>query len=194
MTDVTFALAAKSDQLNAADLAVPRVIRVRDVHVDPTALEQRVWVFFDGDQDRPWKPSTGMLRVLSACWGTESDDWIGQHAEIICDPSVVYGGKEVGGIRVTAVTGIDARGLDIPLSISRQKRIIWHVKNLQVQTREYPADKFDAGFDAMSEAMQSGKMSLADVIARCQKTGTLTAEQVQRLEDAAPAIAEGDEG
>jgi hypothetical protein len=38
----------------------------------------------------------------------------------------------------------------------------------------------------MAEKMANGDMTLQQVIAQCQKTGQLTAEQVTQLEQAAP--------
>jgi hypothetical protein len=56
----------------------------------------------------------------------------------------------------------------------------------------YPSNKFDTRFDAMAKAMEEGKMTLQQVIARCQKTGDLTEEQLKRLSDAAPLEVESE--
>lgn len=192
MTDITAALEAKSDQLNAVDImAADRTIRIRDVNVK--AGEQPVSVYFDGDNGRPWKPCKGMLRILAGAWGTESQNWIGKHAQLYFEPSVTYGGTAVGGIRIRKLSDIDPKGLSFTLTISRQKRIPYPVPLLVVDTTPYPADQFEAKFDAMVAAMRDGKMSLQGVIAQCQKTGTLSAEQIKRLEDAAPIEIGGDE-
>lgn len=182
------AMEAKSDQLNAVDiLGVEPVIRVRDVVVRDSR-DQPVSVYFDGDNNRPWKPSKGMIRVLCAGWGDDETQWIGKSARIFCDPSVIYAGKETGGIRVLAMSDINPRGFTVPLAISKQKRIAWTVQPLVVQQNTYPGDKFQAALPAMTQAMQSGKMSLHQVVAQCQKTGTLTNEQLAMLEQAAPQL------
>ena len=91
--DVSFALEAKSDQLNAVDImGSPLIIRIRDVKV-VQAPQQPVWVYFDGDNNRPWKPSKGMLRLLSFGWGNDSSQWIGKYAQIFFEKSVTFGGK-----------------------------------------------------------------------------------------------------
>ena len=41
-----------------------------------------------------------------------------------------------------------------------------------MQRPQYPSDKFDATFDAMVQTMQDGKMTLQQIIARCQKQET----------------------
>ena len=187
MTDVTFALEAKSDQLNAVDImAAERVIRIRDVQVKKG--EQPVWVFFDGDNKRPWKPSKGMLRILAGAWGQESKNWIGKHAQIYYEPSVIYAGKPIGGIRIRALTNIDPKGLNFSLAINRSKREPYPVPLLVVNEKPYPDAAFDKAFPAMTKKMQDGDMTLQEVIAQCQKTGTLSARQLERLEEKAPAI------
>lgn len=185
MTDVSFAMQAKSDQLNAVDiLGADRIIRVRDVRV--VKSEQPVSVYFDGDNNRPWKPSKGMIRILGAAWGTDSTAWIGRSALIYCEPSVKYAGQEVGGIRIRALSDIPAAGLRATIAISKQKREPYPVQFLNTERPSYPADKFAAALPKMVSMMQSGEMSLQSIIAQCQKTGDLTAEQLGQLEQAAP--------
>ena len=192
MADISVAMQAKSDQLNAVDImGVEPVITIRDVQVRNG--DQPVWVFYHGDNNRPWKPSKGMIRILAAGWGTESKNWIGKSVQIYCEPSVTYGGKEVGGVRIRAMSDIDKRGIKATLTISRQKREPYPVKFLDMQRPQYPSDKFDATFDAMVQTMQDGKMTLQQIIARCQKTGDLTEEQMKRLSDAAPVEIEDDQ-
>lgn len=185
MTDISFALEAKSDQLNAVDImAAERVIKIRGVEVHKG--EQPVSVYFDGDNNKPWKPCKGMLRILAASWGQDSSAWVGRSAQLFYEPTVMYGGKEVGGIRVRALSDINPKGMNFSLAINRGKREPYPVKLLTVDTRTYPADKFDGAFDAMVSAMRDDGKSLQSVIAQCQKTGQLTADQLARLEAAAP--------
>ena len=185
MADVSKALEAKSDQLNATDiLGAEPVIRIR--HVDVKGSEQPIWVFFDGDNNRPWKPSKGMLRILAAAWGRDSDAWIGKHVQLIFESTVMYAGKEVGGIRIKALSDIPAAGINCALTISKTKREPYHVPLLKVQSKSYPADKFDAALPKMAAAMKEGTMTLVQVVAQCQKTGQLTPEQLKQLEAAAP--------
>lgn len=185
MTDVTFAMEAKSDQLNALDiLGNDRVIRIRDVQVRKG--DQPVSVFFDGDNNRPWKPSKGMVRIIAGCWGTDSKNWIGKSAQIYCDPTVIYAGKPVGGIRIRAMSDIDQRGVQFTLAISKQKREPYPVQFLDTRRPAYPAEQFETALPIMAAKMQSGEMTLQQVIARCQQTGDLTPQQQSALEAAEP--------
>jgi len=185
MTDVGFALEAKSDQLNAVDImGVEPVIRIREVKVRQG--DQPVSVYFDGDHGRPWKPSKGMLRILAGAWGRDSSAWVGKYAQVYFEPSVKYAGKEVGGIRIRALSDIDQRGLSFALRINQKQTEPYHVPLLQVQSNEYPADKFAKALPVMAEKMKAGEMTLQQVIAQCQKTGQLTQEQLKQLEEVAP--------
>lgn len=185
MTDITFALEAKSNQLNAADImGCNRVITIRDVKVSKS--DQPVAVYFDGDNNRPWLPSKGMRRILAAAWGVDSSKWIGKHVELFFEPSVMYAGKEVGGIRIKSLSDISSNGLHCSLTINRQKREPYPVSLLVVEAKEYPSDRFEKALPVMAERMKAGEMTLQQIIAKCQKTGQLTNEQVKQLEAAAP--------
>lgn len=186
MADISATLEAKSDQLNATDIiGAEPVIRIREVKVNLSA-DQQVMVYFDGDNNRPWKPSKGMRRILAAAWGRDTDNWIGKYAQLMFVASVVYAGKEVGGIRVKALSDIPEAGLNCALTISKSKREPYHVALLKIKQAMYPQESFDANLGKMKEKMSSGSMTLQQVIAQCQKTGQLTPEQLKQLEAAAP--------
>lgn len=105
--DVTRAIQPKSDQLNADSLITgPRTIRIRDVTVNPDA-EQPIWIYFDGDDGKPWKPCKTAARCLASIWGANAAQWIGLHCKIYNDPTVTWAGAAVGGIRVSHMEGLD---------------------------------------------------------------------------------------
>lgn len=191
-TDISFALEAKSDQLNAVDImGADLIIKIREVRVNQG--DQPVSVYFEGDHNRPWKPSKGMLRILAGAWGRDSSAWAGKHAKLYFEPSVTYAGKAVGGIRIRALSDIPANGLTFALTISRQKREPYIVLLLKVETTLYPAERFAKALPAMTKKMQDGEMTLQQVVAQCQKTGQLTPEQLAQLEQAAPVEINEDE-
>jgi hypothetical protein len=190
MADVRGTLEAKSDQLNATDImGIDLVIRIRAVVVGG-GKEQPVAVYFDGDNNRPWKPSKGMRRVLAAGWGWESDNWVGKSVKLHFDASVKYAGKEVGGIRVKAMSDIDQRGMVVVEAINRQQRVPVNVAYLDARMPAYPADKFASALPTMAAKMQSGEMTLQQIVAKCQQTGQLTSEQLAELEKLAPVVIE----
>ena len=188
MVDITFATEAKSDQLNAVDLiGETRVIRISDVIVRH-AKEQPVWVYFDGDNDKPWKPSKGMLRVLKRGWGKDSDAWVDKYCSIYHEPSVVFQGKASGGIRTNQLSDIDSEGFVITLTISKHKREPFRVSRLERPVSMYPDDHFQKALPTMIRHMQEGTATLQGIIAQCQKTGQLTSEQMKQLEEGATVV------
>lgn len=183
--NVSEAIESKSDQLNAMDIiACERVIHISAVTV--VKGDQPVSVFFDGDNNKPWKPSLGMRRVLSTAYGLESDKWIGKHVALYFEPDVTWAGKKIGGIRVRALSDISKQGLKMSQAISRQKRVELFIDYLEPPVSEYPEAKFDKAVPTMIKMMVEGTKTLQQIIAQCQKTGTLTKDQLEYLESAAP--------
>lgn len=190
MPDISQTLEAKSDQLNAVDIiGAEPVIKIRKVEVKDNP-QQPIFIFFDGDNNRPWKPSKGMRRILAAAWGLDSDNWIGKQAQIYFEPSVKYAGEEIGGIRIKALSDIPKEGINCALTISRSKRQAYHVPLLVVEQVAYPEENFKKALPIMKKKMEAAEMSLQQVIAQCQKTGQLSESQLKRLEEAAPVEVE----
>jgi len=59
--------------------------------------------------------------VLIAAWGDQGKDWVGKIVEVYGDPTVTWAGSAVGGIRISAVSGI-AEPLTMAISSARGKR------------------------------------------------------------------------
>lgn len=139
MTDVTQAIQPKSDQLNADDLiAAPLTAIIQQVDVKQTG-EQPISVWLQGFP-RPWKPCKSMARVLATAWGTDSSAWAGQGLTLYRDPSVRWAGVEVGGIRVSHMTGLQ-QPLSLSLTASRGKRKPFTVQPLNFQQQQ-PTQEF----------------------------------------------------
>jgi len=114
----------KSDQLNYDDvMAGPLTVRVTGLAAgspdQPVIV--RVADAETGAELRDYKPCKSMRRVLIACWGDRGRDWIGRTMRLVGDPNVMFGGVKVGGIRIAAVSGIDAPRR-IMLTTTRSKR------------------------------------------------------------------------
>ena len=127
MPDISHTLIAKSDQLNAADLARPVVITVRSVRV--VDEEQPVCVDY-GENRPPWKPCKGMRRLLAQVWGTDTDTWIGHRVELFNDNGATWAGKAVGGIRVSAISGID-RGMSYNMRTSKKSHTMYKIAAME---------------------------------------------------------------
>jgi hypothetical protein len=126
--DITSTLEAKSSQLNTDDLiAGPKTITITKVSAG--SAEQPVAVSFEGDGGKPWYPCKSMRRVLVAAWGADASQYVGRRVTLFRDPTVIYGGIAVGGIRVSHLSDLDGP-LSIALTVTRQKRSPYKVQPL----------------------------------------------------------------
>jgi hypothetical protein len=116
--EVRASIVPKSDQLNADDL-VTGPITVTITGVKKGDKEQPISVEIEGHQ--PYKPCKTCRRVLIATFGDEPAAWIGQRMTLYCDPSVLWGGVKVGGIRISHLSGL-ACPRTFMLTHSRGKR------------------------------------------------------------------------
>ena len=107
--DITDALAPKSDQLDAVELVAPRTFTIdhgsklgrRDD--DGQAVVEVKLVDFP----RVWRPSKGMLDAIVQVWGTNAKEWAGHQVTLYNDTDVTFGKDKVGGVRISAMSGID---------------------------------------------------------------------------------------
>jgi hypothetical protein len=166
----------KSDQLNADDLiAGPITVTVEEV-IQRESAEQPVEIRVAGY--RPYKPCKSMRRLLIAVWGTRAADWVGRKLTLVCDPSVTWGGVAVGGIRVHAMSHIDAP-FTMALTATRGKRKPITVQPIVIQEPSF-LDRWRAEFGGAA----SDVMEVAKAIA-----GAYTAKDLAAL-DAAEANAD----
>lgn len=124
--DLSKAIEAKSDQMNAVDIAVPEVVTITEVR--PGDKDQPVWIVTAEHPGKPWKPSKTALRMLVKAWETtDGTQYVGRRVELFNDPTVTWAGEAVGGIRVSAVSHIE-KPVKLSLPVSRGKR-----KNYTIQ-------------------------------------------------------------
>lgn len=152
--DISAALVAKSDMLNASDLTgAPIVATIADVRrgdaVKPVIIDL---VGMDG---RPWKPSKGMLRVLASQWGTESSVWVGRLVKLANNPEVIYAGAPVGGVEVVAMSHIP-KAFTIPVRISQKNVKQHHVDVLAEPATEPWLAQWNAIKNALKDAGYEG--------------------------------------
>lgn len=132
MVDMSQTIAPKSDQLNADDLlAGPRTIVITRVVGCPSP-EQPVAVHFEGDDNKPWKPCKSMRRVMVAVWGADASQYSGRSIRLYRDPSVLWGGMEVGGIRISHMSHME-RDTTMALTATKKARKPYTVKVLTAQ-------------------------------------------------------------
>jgi hypothetical protein len=180
--DMRPTITPKSDQLNADDLiAGPRTVTITAVKAAPGSAEQPVAVYFEGDNGKPYMPCKSMRRVMVAVWGADASRYAGGAMTLFRDPTVTWGGMEVGGIRISHMSGMD-REMVLALTATKKARKPYRVLPLVVE-----APKDQASLVAESLA---GKFA-AVVTAQDYYTildAELTAKQMRWLKDKRPDL------
>lgn len=142
MTDLSTTIAPNSQQLNADDLiAGPRTIRITGVKQGNA--EQPIAIRYEGDDGKPYYPCKSMRRLLVGCWGPKGDAYTGRLLTLYRDPSVKWGGIEIGGIRISHMSDIDS-DVTMALTETRGKRSPYRVKRLvshPVPTSDFDLDR-----------------------------------------------------
>ncbi|MGL4486178.1 MAG: hypothetical protein ACRCUG_04120 [Yersinia sp. (in: enterobacteria)] len=129
--DLSRTIIPKSDQLNFEDVQSSSITAaIKSVRAGNS--EQPVFIDLDGYDGRPYKPSKSMRRVLIGGWGNDGHSWVGKTLTLIGDSAVKFGGVAVGGIKVSAMSDIEAN-FSLMLTTSRGKRSEHRVKKLDVK-------------------------------------------------------------
>ncbi|CAH0232704.1 hypothetical protein SRABI26_02689 [Arthrobacter sp. Bi26] len=126
--DLTQSITPKSDQLNSDDLITgPVTVTITEVRAGNA--EQPVSILLAEFPGRPYKPSKSMRRVLVQGWGSDGDTYSGRRLALFRNPEIKFGGDQVGGIEIAAMSHIPKR-LSVSLMITRGKRKPFHVQPL----------------------------------------------------------------
>lgn len=163
MSSLLPTIQAKSDQLNAVDLiGGPRTVLVTAVKVKE-GDEQPVAVSFEGDGGRPYKPCLTMRRLLANVWGGDTSAFPGRSMTLYNDPNVRFGRDEVGGIRISHMSHIDA-ARSFWTTISRGKKAQITVRPLeassgQAASQGASAEQIAAVLHDAEAAAKGGKAS-----------------------------------
>lgn len=108
MDDMTSTIVPKSDQINFDQLFFtgPMTVKITVVTLTKGA-EQPCAVNFEGDGGRVYRPCKSMRKVMVHVWGKFTNAYVGQTMTLYGDHDVAFGGKKVGGIRISHMTGLD---------------------------------------------------------------------------------------
>jgi hypothetical protein len=138
MNDMTATIAAKSDQINAADLiGISRTVTIREVRIK-AGEDQPVTILIEGDK-KAFRPCKGVRRLLVRVWGPDANKYIGQSLTLFCDPTVTWAGKEEGGIRVSHMTGLDEKIIEF-MRVSRAATKPYEILPLRAEKPAPPVD------------------------------------------------------
>lgn len=146
MVDMSRFVEAKSDQLNADDLiGIEKMLTV--TRVTGSDGDQPVSIHYEGDKGKPFKPCKTMRRVLLAVWGRNAADYVGRSMTVYRDDKVTFGGLEVGGIRIRAMSHIDKETVVVVMKTKGKKAGI-KIAPLKVEAKGDTAANWVSGFIA----------------------------------------------
>ena len=129
MTDMRPTIIPKSDQLNADDL-IGREMTITITGVEIRGgQEQPVSIHFEGDGGKPYKACKSMCRVMVSLWGADSSKYVGRSMTLYRDPTVKWGGMEVGGIRISHMSDIE-KTMTMALTMTRANKKPFTVRPL----------------------------------------------------------------
>lgn len=117
--DLTDSIAPRSDQINADDLVGgPITYTIREVI---QGKAESPFDFMLLETDRAYRPSKTMRRVIVNAWGAEATAYAGRLLTLYREPTIQFGGKTVGGIRISHLSHIDGPQ-EVMVQVTRGRR------------------------------------------------------------------------
>lgn len=183
-TDMRAVIVPKSDQLNADDLlAGPITITVNRVTIRP-GTEQPVSIYFEGDNNKPYKPCKSMARAMVSCWGPDANAYVGRSMTLYCDPKVTWAGMAVGGIRISHMSHIE-RTETLMLTATKGSRKPFIVQPLIKSAQQHKVEQSHTAvqFNVIDqdgnphdmETAENWKAQTAKIIGRFKKASEVSA-------------------
>lgn len=178
ISDLRATVVPRSDQINYEDVQSQSITAViKSVRAGNS--EQPVFIDLEGFDGRPYKPSKSMRRVLIGGWGADGHSWVGRSLTLVGDASVRFGGVAVGGIKIYAMSDVEA-DFSMMLSVSRGKRQEHRVRKLEVKPHQTPESVLN-WFSANALTMDLVKLDAAH--ARAKGAIGDDAELIGKLDD-----------
>lgn len=184
--DLSKTIEPNSQQMNADDLiSGPKTIKIRRVTASSGSKEQPISVFYEGDDGKPYMPCKSMRRVMVQLWGANAGEYTGKRMTLYRDPKVTWGGMEVGGIRISHMSDIEAPTMRLVLTESKTKRGAFTVHRLEPEKET----KKPAGDIAQARvALEGADAITVDVLLEGLRAWSWTKEEgaeIKKLSDAA---------
>jgi hypothetical protein len=163
----------RSDQWNADDfLGGPRTFTIAGAK-DGIA-EQKYDIQLEGET-RVWRPPLTMIRVILKAWGDESDEWVGRRVTLYHDATVRFGKEVLGGVRISHLSHIGDKPLNVKVTTTRGRRETVTVQPLPDAPKQAPQPARDWATEAAHLTDKDALRALwIDAKAAGADEGTLT--------------------
>lgn len=176
----------KSDRLNYEDFIMgPQDFTIARLGKKIDQGNPRLLMFFEGREETPYWASKGMLKCLSNVdgWGeSEFSEWVGRKVRLFGEPTVVYAGKEMGGIQISHISHIE-KEFTTKITLRRGLRVDFTIYPLiEEALPAYCPQKFKTNLPAWQSAIESGAATAEKIIAKLETVGTLTEEQKKQIQ------------
>ena len=188
VSDLRFTVVPKSDQLNAEQLlSGPMTVTVTGVSIGSD--DQPLIVHYEGEDGRPFKPCKTMRKVMLFAWGEDGRQWAGHSMTLYNDPTVKFGGAEVGGIRISHMTGIE-RAVKLSLTATKGKKALHTIQPLVFERRTHGPEDLDsainlaASIEQCKSAFETAYRSTKDAALRAKFKATYDTRMAQLKEAA----------
>lgn len=193
MSDMSAVIQPKSDQINADDMiGGPMTVTIESVTI-AAGTEQPVSMKLKG-MSKVYRPCKSMSRVMVQAWGADASKYAGRSMTLYRDPKVKWGGMEVGGIRISHMTGIDAP-ITMMLTQTQKARAPFKVSPLAAPT-DTPQEPENA-LALCEAAARKGAAAFrewwgSDEGKSCRVTANRNIDNLQKLAAEADAVPDDD--
>lgn len=182
VSDLRDTIIPRSDQLNA-DQLVGGPMTITVTRVSATSGDQPVTIHYQGDKGRPYKPCLTMRKVLVLAWGHDGNKWPGRSMRVYNDPTVRFGKDEVGGVRISHLSDIEA-DIKVSLAVTKGKKALYQIKRLQDGDAELTAAIREAAdAESLKAAFAAAYKSTKDE----ERRAAFKAEYDRRMQELAPS-------
>lgn len=167
MNDMVSVCAPRTDQINADTLiGGPMTVTIKSVSISG-GTEQPVTMRLE-ETPLFYRPCKSMSRLLVSLWGPDAKAYKGRSLKLYCDPTVRWGGLEVGGIRISHMSHIDREQM-IMLTATKGSRKPFKVLPLTVEgTKTVPIPTKELTETARAAAMK-GETAYNEFVKACSK-------------------------
>jgi hypothetical protein len=192
MSDFAKTTVAKSDQLNSEDLlGGPITVQITAVKVNLKEDQQPVSVSYKGDNNKPWKPSKTMRKVLMMKWGDDETLFVGRHLTLFRDPTITWAGQAVGGVSISHMSDMQSDERFMLASSRGQKKAL-KIEHLKTKSAEEVAqDKLNKASSWVSQSkLEISELDSADMIKKWEKKNAKAIEALGKYEDLVSGLTE----
>jgi len=143
-----------------------------------------------------YRPCKSMSRVMVQAWGADASKYVGRSLTLYRDPKVKWGGLEVGGIRISHMTGLDS-AITMMLTQTQKQRAPFKVQPLAAPQTQQAAPEPENALELCEAAARKGTAEFrswwgSDEGKSCRATAQANIDRLKQLASEADGPADED--